>query len=242
MLKPLWFLAIALAGLALALEPAEIITHGPRSAPRIALTFDADMTPGMEQALKTGRSRSYDNTRIYQILDQTRTKATFFLSGMWIETYPQETRNLAKDPLFELENHSYSHPGFEQPCFGLPGIAGPSKLEQILKTKSLLQSVAGVGNRYFRFPGGCAKAADVALVQQAGLKVVHWDVVGGDGGQPDPRVIEQNVLNRVQDGSIIVLHSHGGPKVPATAQALAVIIPALKARGFQFVKLSELLD
>lgn len=235
-----WLIAVVALWSLAGASPA-ILTHGSRSVPQIALTFDADMTPGMEQLLKTGRVKSYDNTRIYDLLNQTHTKAAFFLSGLWIQTYPQETRHLAQNPLFELESHSYSHPSFEQPRFGLAGVGQGAKLGQILQTKALLKRVAGVENHYFRFPGGCANAADVGLAEQAGLRVVHWDVIGGDGGQPDPKVIERNVLSRVQDGSIIVLHSQGGPKLPATAEALQVIIPALKARGFQFVRLAELL-
>lgn len=199
------------------------------------------MTPGMRWSLLHHRVRSYDNTAIYQILNQTHTKTTFFLSGMWIEQYPDETRRLAQNPLFELENHSYSHPGFKQPCYGLPKMQD-SESHEVLETKLLLKQVAGVENRYFRFPGGCIDPQAVTIAQKGGLQVVHWDVVGGDAGQPNPNVIVKNVLRRVHDGSIIILHSHGGPKVPATAAAVRVIIPALKARGYEFVKVSELLQ
>ncbi len=231
---------IATLSFALAQPSVQVITHGPRDQPKIALTFDADMTYGMKQMLRSGRVRSYNNARIYQILNRTKTKATFFLSGMWIELYPDETKHLAQNPLFELENHGYSHPSFETPCFGLPKLTD-SKASEVLKTRVLLKKVAGVTNRYFRFPGGCQNAGDVALVAKLGLEAVLWDVVGGDGNQPNKEVIVGNILARVQNGSIIVLHSHGGPKVPKTADALEEIIPALKARGFQFVKLSELL-
>ena len=74
------------------------------------------------------------------------------------------------------------------------------------------------------------------------LQVVHWDVIGQDGGAFDAESIVHNVLSGVKNGSIIVLHSHGGPKVPFTDKALRTIIPSLLKRGFQFVKLSELLQ
>jgi peptidoglycan-N-acetylglucosamine deacetylase len=222
-----------------------IINHGPRTTPKIALTFDGDMTPGMRQLLLGKQVKSYNNTNIYSILERYQVKATFFLSGLWIETYPQQTRWLAKNPLFELANHSYSHPGFVQPCYGLPTVplAGltlkQAKVQQVLKTQKLLEPMAQ--SRYFRFPGGCASPADVALVQSLGLKVVHWDVIGGDGGEFLPERIVSRVLSGVKNGSIIVLHNHGGPRASATDEALEVIIPRLKARGFIFVKLSELL-
>ena len=67
-------------------------------------------------------------------------------------------------------------------------------------------------------------------------------MIGGDGGQRNANVIINNVLSRVRDGSIIVLHSHGGPKVPATQDALPRILETLKSRGFEFVTLRELLQ
>jgi peptidoglycan/xylan/chitin deacetylase (PgdA/CDA1 family) len=248
------FLVLALTLLGGAL--AGVVTHGPRTAARVALTFDADMTPGMRENLRSGRVKAYNDPRVYAILEREGVKATFFLTGMWIEQYPAQARTLAQNPLFEIANHSYSHPGFLQPCYGLPPVPTTSlwngekaalsleqaKEEQVMQTQALLQRVAGVKNRYFRFPGGCASSADVALVEKLGLEVVGWDAAGQDGGQRDPAVIVHNVLSRVQNGSIIVLHCHGGPRLPATADALARIIPALRARGFEFVKLSELLS
>ncbi|GIW35180.1 polysaccharide deacetylase family protein [Meiothermus sp.] len=216
------------------------ITHGSRQHPRIALTFDADMTPGMRQNLQSGRVKSYNPTELYRLLEQHRVKATFFLSGLWIEAYPEQSRRLAQNPLFELENHSYSHPAFAQPCYGLPTVQAAEKAAEIRKVQRLLEGL-GVNNRYFRFPGGCYGPDDLALVKRLGLQVVHWDAAGEDGGQTDPGVIVRNVLSRVQNGSIIVLHSQGGPRLPATLPALRRLIPALKARGFTFVKVSELL-
>ncbi len=43
------------------------------------------------------------------------------------------------------------------------------------------------------------------------------------------------------NGSIILLHMNGTPTAPKTAEALPMIISTLKARGYEFVKVSELL-
>ncbi len=219
-----------------------LIGHGPRDRKRIALTFDADMTYGMRHALQTHRVASYDNTNIYAILEREQVKATFFLTGLWIELYPEETRALADNPLFELENHSYSHPSFFGACYGLLSIKRGGERDEMLKTKTLLEGITHKPNRFFRFPGGCYSQIDLDDAHALGLSVVDWDVVGGDGGQRDADVIVNNVLGHVRDGSIIVLHSHGGPKVPATQDALPRILETLKARGYAFVTLRELLE
>ena len=102
-------------------------------------------------------------------------------------------------------------------------------------------SYTGHTNRLFRFPGGCYNNTVLKTAWNLDLQVIQWDVVGGDGNNKNPKIIDQNVLRRVQNGSIIVFHLHGGPYAPKTADALPNIIHQLKAQGYQFVKVSDLL-
>lgn len=218
-----------------------IITHGPRDKKLIALTFDADMTPGMKRELENGEVATYYDAEVIRILNDTQTQATFFLTGMWIEIYPDETKQMAHNPLFELSNHSYSHPSFAGDCYGLGEIPDESDQQEIEKTQDLLKSVAGINNSYFRFPGGCSSEKDLAIVHKAGLDVVHWDVIGHDGFNHDEEAIENNIIPHVQNGSIIVLHLGGTPNTPKTAEVLPKIISELKKKRFTFVKVSSLL-
>jgi peptidoglycan/xylan/chitin deacetylase (PgdA/CDA1 family) len=66
-------------------------------------------------------------------------------------------------------------------------------------------------------------------------------VVSGDAFQSDPKVVVRAVLAGVQPGSIIVMHLMGAPNTPATADALATLIPELRARGYEFITLREML-
>ena len=181
----------------------------------VALTFDADMTPGMEGELRSGKVRSFDNEAVVQVLEKTNTPATFFLTGMWAQVYPASALALARHPGFEIEDHSYDHPGFSQPCYGLTSIPDAQKTADIERSQRAINIATGDTPRYFRFPGGCAAESDVQKVEAAGLTVVHWDVIGGDANQPDPAVIVKDVLGRVRGGSIVVLHVSGG-HAPAT--------------------------
>lgn len=222
--------------------PASVIQHGPRTRRWVALTFDADMTRGMLAMLASGRVRSWYDAALFAELRATRTPATIFLTGLWTARYPEVVRRLARDPLFELENHSLDHAGWTTPCYGLPTVTGqPSKTEEIGAAARIIQRVAGVRPRYFRFPGGCEREADVRLVARFGERPVGWDVVSGDAFEPDPRVIVHAVLSGVRPGSIVIAHCIGAPNTPATARAMATIIPALRARGYRFVTLRELL-
>lgn len=222
-------------------QTGKVIFHGPRERKEIALTFDADMTPGMKSQLESGEVASYYNRHVIDILNQTQTKATLFLAGMWIEIYKQEAKELATNHLFELASHSYSHPAFHKDCYGLPEISDGMNQEEIQKTQDLLHEVTGIKNTLFRFPGGCYSQSDVDSVEKNGLKVIQWDAVGQDGFNHDASAIERNALQHVQNGSIIVLHMHGGPNAPLTADALPKIISTLKDQGYTFVTVSELL-
>lgn len=66
-------------------------------------------------------------------------------------------------------------------------------------------------------------------------------MVSGDAFQSDPKVVVRAVLAGVQPGSIIVMHLMGAPNTPATADALATLIPDLQARGYEFITLREML-
>ncbi len=218
---------------------SNVIFHGPRDKKQIALTFDSEMTDSMRASVINGKS-SYDK-RIIDTLIQTHTKATLFLTGMWIELYPYITRQLSQNPLFELGSHSYTDSSYSGFCFGLHQLADTLKIEDIGATEKLLREHAGIDNRLFRFPGGCYTPNDVKLVNQANDTVVHWDVIGADGFNTNSNQIIHNVVDNTQNGSIIILHMNGAPTAPKTADALPEIIKELKAKGFSFVKVNELL-
>lgn len=218
-----------------------VIFHGPRDKNKIALTFDAEMTDGMKAAVVTGKVKSSYDKRIIDILNQTQTKATIFLTGQWIELYPNETKELAKNPLFEFGSHSYNDSSYHGYCYGLKQIPNTLQIEEIGSAEKLLREYVGIDNRLFRFPGGCYSEADVKLVNQANDTVVHWDVKGSDGFNNNKDQVVKNVVDNVQNGSIIILHMNGAPTSPKTAEALPEIISKLKAKGFEFVKVNELL-
>lgn len=220
-----------------------LVAHGPRSARIVALTFDADLTRGMRRLLDRGAVRSFHDAALFAELRRSRTPATIFLTGLWAQRYAHVVRRLARDPLFELENHSLDHAGFLAPCFGLPRVAADAAAKQaeITAARTIIERVAGVVPRYFRFPGGCHTAADVALVRALHERPVQWDVVSGDAFQRDPRVIVRSVLAQVRPGSIVIAHCVGAPNAPATAAAMRMIIPALRARGYRLVTLARLL-
>jgi len=219
-----------------------IIYHGNRQSSKIALTFDADMTYGMKQKLSSGEVKSYYNKPIIDILEKENVPATIFITGLWAQTYPEITKALAANPLFEIGNHSYSHKSFTWRCYNLPiAVSQKEKEEEFAKSQEALKSILDYQPVLFRFPGGCSCSRDIETAKKYGLAVIGWNVDSLDAFNKNREQIIKAVKKQTQNGSIIVMHLNGDRNAPATADALPEIIKYLKEKGYQFVKVSEIL-
>ena len=206
----------------------------------VALTFDADMDPYMKRELETGKVKSWYNQELVNFLKEHNIKATMFLTGMWIEQYPKVTRELSESNLFEIANHSYSHPAFSLPCYKLGLVKKEDMESEITKTDTLLKENTVSYKKYFRFPGLCHNKESLEVVNKNNYIVIDGDVHAGDGFQNDPQKIVRNVLQKVHPESIIIFHMMGNRNAPATAKAVPEIIKKLEEKGYTFVKVSEL--
>ena len=216
--------------------------HAATNQKVVALTFDADMTFKMFNELKSGMIASWYNQKVIATLREERVPATLFLAGLWIERYPAVTQDLSADSLFEIGNHSYSHPGFRSPCYGLGSVRKSNQAIEVQRADALLKKYTTSYQKYFRFPGLCFGAGDVETIEAQGYTVIGGDVYGGDGFEKSPARIVSNILTHVRPGSIVILHLHGGPNAPETANALPDVIRKLRLRGYTFVKVSDLLS
>lgn len=220
----------------------EVVSHGPTDKQKIALTFDADMTPYMHERLKSGGVKSYYNQAIIDILRKEHVPATIFVTGLWASAYPQVTKELSSDPLFEIGNHSYSHPAFARPCFRLAPIDEAKKNDEFRFSQKTISSVIGYEPRLFRFPGGCYQKSDLALTKKYGLTVVGWNVDSRDAFNWNKNQIIQAVKREARPGAIVVGHLHGSRNAPQTAEALPTVISYLREKGYTFVKVGEFLE
>ena len=216
--------------------------HAATDKKIVALTFDADMTPGMLSELRSKKVASWYNEKVIAALRQEQVPATLFMTGLWIEAYGDVTRELSADPLFELGSHSYSHGAFHSPCYRLSPIPEIKQAEEIAKTDALLKKYTVTYKKYFRFPGLCYDAQSVKKVTDQGYSVIGGDVDGADAFVNSPKWTASDIVANVHPGSIVVLHMHGGRNAPDTAAALPDTIKRLRAAGYSFVKVSDLLE
>jgi peptidoglycan-N-acetylglucosamine deacetylase len=217
-----------------------VVDSGPRTGNLVALTFDADLTVSMRAALDSGRVKSYANLRILDQLERDRVPATFFLTGMWVERYPQVTRRIAGNERFELANHTYGHESFVDDCYGLPKIPRGRMTSDVDKTFDIVGRHGGRQTRYFRFPGLCHDRAALDALAPLGVTVVDGDVVSGDPFAKSWKPIVRAVLTNVRPGSVIILHVTEA-NAAMTDDALPHILAGLRERGLQPALLSDVL-
>jgi len=218
-----------------------VFYNGPRDRPLVALTFDSNLTDAMIQELDSGKVASFANVGVIDELDQLQVPATIFLAGKWMERYPDLTRRLAADPLFELGSHSYAHEAFHQPCYGLGTLPTADMEADVAHSEALLRQFTARPTPFFRFPGGCFDGAALRAIAPTGVTVIQYDLASGDAFGTSVSAIVHNVVNNTQAGSIIVMHITGGNTAPLTAYALPAVVTGLRQKGFTLVRLSDLL-
>ena len=209
----------------------------------IALTFDL-----CEQWSEIA---GYDGA-IIDYLRANKIKATFFGGGKWIATHGDRTQQLISDDLFEMGTHGWAHRNVR----GLTGadltreLMTSSAAYQIQRQalasnqcaanqQAALQSIPRQPSLY-RFPYGACNAGALDALAANGLLAIQWDVSTGDPApNQSARAIAEAMLRHTRPGSIILNHANG--RGFHTADALPIAIPALRAKGFEFVTVSELL-
>ncbi|WP_425543473.1 polysaccharide deacetylase family protein [Streptomyces luteireticuli] len=217
-----------------------VFSHGSRAhGKRVALTFDADMTA--DQGPRAARGERFDNPALIATLRRLKVPATVFMTGTWADQYPDQAKSIGADPQFEVASHSYSHHAFASPCYGLPTVPRGGARADVEKAFAAFRK-AGVQHTvpYFRFPGGCHNPAVLKELGPAKVTAVQWDVVSGDAFARHPEPVAAEVLDKVRPGSVVVMHCTRSA-APATEAAVKKIVPQLRAKGYEFVKVSELI-
>ena len=197
--------------------PSVIISNGKTNQKEIALTFDA----GSDAA----------GISILDVLKKHNVKATFFLTGKWVEKYPSFAKRITNEG-HEIGNHSYSHPD------AVKTTANAFK-QDILKAEQIIKNTTGKSPRpFFRFPYGSYNTEALKIVGEAGYSYsVQWSLDTIDWQQPSTDVIIERIKGGASNGDILLMHI-GGINTPA---AVDQVIPWLKTNGYQLVPLSEIL-
>ena len=181
------------------------------SRPMVALTFDDGPQPSV-------------GNRIMDCLAQYGGKATFFMVGERVGSYKTEVRRMVAEG-HEVANHTMNHKYLQK--------LGAAQIQaQVNQGNDAIQAACGVRPTLLRLPGGNHNATVMA---NAGMPMIQWNVDTLDWKTKNAQSTYEAAMT-AQDGDVILMHDIHGP----TADAVDMIVPALKAKGFQMVTVSEL--
>ena len=162
--------------------------------------------------------------------------ATFFQCGGNVERLPEIAREVAGCG-HEIGNHSHTHPRFifRTPAF----IEG-----ELSRAQESIERNAGVSPVLFRAPFGVRWPGMREAQRRLHLMGVMWTVIGCDW-KLDARAIVRRVLPKIENGAIICLHDgrelQVRPDVEPTLDAVRRLLPILKAEGYRFETVSQLI-
>ena len=187
----------------------------------VALTFDDGPTLDA-----TGQ--------ILSALDQQHVRATFFVTGAELEKNMAEGKKIVAAG-HELGNHSYSHQRMIL-------VTSSFVKGEIERTDKLIRDAGYQGEIYFRPPYGKKLFTLPYYLGKTGRKSITWDVEPESSPEiaADSDKIAEQVLSRARPGSIIILHVMYRSR-SESLKAVRKIVEGLKAQGYSFKTVSELL-
>jgi peptidoglycan/xylan/chitin deacetylase (PgdA/CDA1 family) len=189
-----------------------LVYNGPRDRPVVALTFDDGPSEYTPDFLR--------------VLREKDVPATFFEIGQEMPGREDVMRQILAEG-DEIGDHTMNHVEY-------PGYA------QIAGAAARIRAYTHFQPCLFRPPGGGVNSSVIATAGSLGMRTINWDVDPRDWSLPGTGAIYSNIVSHARNGSIILMHDGGGPR-SETLAALPHIIDALRARGFGFATVSELL-
>lgn len=186
--------------------------------PQVDLSFDAAW--GNE-----------DTRQLMEILAKHNVKVTFFMTGGWVEKYPEDVKYIASQG-HDLGNHSENHKNMSQ--------LGEAEIRSEIQTvHDRVKELTGQDMALFRPPYGDYDDKVVAVADRMGYYPIQWDIDSLDWKDYGADSIVDKVVNHrhLGNGSIILMHN--GAKY--TPQALEAVITGLQEKGYELVPISQLI-
>ena len=169
---------------------------------------------------------------ILDLLDRYHVRATFFVTGGNLELHPLTAQTVAGRG-HQLANHGWSHK------LSI-GMTSEKFRQELLQLEDLAYTESIPLQKYYRPPYGIMTRKQFLDARDMGYKVVVGDIYPRDSQKKSADFIVNDVLRRVDAGSIIILHdgipsNQGGKYEYNTLEALGILLPRLVDAGYEFV-------
>jgi len=196
----------------------------------IAFTFDAC----------GGRHSGY-NAGLIEYLRREKIQATLFISGLWIEKNIETFKELAKDPLFEIENHGLLHRTCSINGASMYGVIATRNMGDVVDEMELnARKIAELTGRrpvFFRSATAYTDEASIEVARRLGMEVVSYDILSGDAMHSSAKTMARNIIKGARHGAVVIMHFNH-PEWHEL-EALKTAVPALREKGYTFGKLED---
>ncbi|MFC0557464.1 polysaccharide deacetylase family protein [Halalkalibacter alkalisediminis] len=194
----------------------------------IALTFDACGGPF---------GNGYDE-ELMNFLKEEQVPATLFFNERWIKEHEQAFLDLANNPLFQIENHGTDHVPLSvngQSAWGIKGTDSPVSIQhEVMGNQETIKALTGRAPTLFRSGTAYYDEVAVEIVNELGMEIVNFDVLGDAGATYSAEQVHQAILGAT-NGSIVLLHMNQPDS--GTAMGVKKAVQDLRDKGFTFVLL-----
>ncbi len=198
----------------------KIYSQGNSKIKKIALTFDDG-------------PNDTSLPKVLDLLKEEKIKASFFFIGKNISDRKLEVERVHKEGHLVL-NHSYTHSNFDKASQELI-------ISEIEKTNKTINDIIGVTPKLYRPPYGIITENVKIAVKNLDMNIVLWNVDGEDWNTKRSLDYVVNTQEKeTKNGSIILMHTQ--PDKDTSYEALKKLIPYYRSKGYEFVKLDELLN
>ncbi|MEF9990923.1 MAG: polysaccharide deacetylase family protein [Peptostreptococcaceae bacterium] len=201
-----------------------IIKRGNDNEKIIALTFD----DGPDNVF---------TPQILDILKKYDVKATFFLVGENV-VWNSEIVKRENEEGHEIGNHTFTHINVAKRSYGEID-------KEITDTQEAIKKIIGKEPKLFRPPYRAISRNMCSIVKEKDMNIILWSNLDPrDWSNPGVYSITNTILTKSQNGTIILLHDYNTVRnsKSQTIQALDIIIPKLKAQGYKFVTISQMIE
>ncbi|KAA1058295.1 Peptidoglycan N-acetylglucosamine deacetylase [Azospirillum argentinense] len=167
--------------------------------------------------------------QILDVLNREKIPATYFPVASVAENQGEVIRDFIAAG-HEIGNHSLTHAD-------LRAMDPEAQRHEIAEANRILRGF-GANPVLFRPPYGRYTPDLLAIAREESMSPVLWTVDTRDWQVRDPDRIVQHVKTEAGTGSVLLLHS----TYPSTLNALPRVIAAMRAKGCEFVTLSEWIE
>ena len=167
--------------------------------------------------------------KLLDVLDEYDVKCTFFCVEFWIKKFPDVANEIVSRG-HEIGTHSKTHPNMSK-------LSVSEIREELSSSINAIESVTNKKVELFRAPFGDYDNDVIETAESMGLFTIQWDVDSIDWKDISAKEIVNRVVKKTESGSIILCHNNG----LHTHEALAYVLSNLQDKGYEFVKISDLI-